>query len=129
MARAVSVAITDPAKIAAAGSGDGPGGNANARLLAAIQDEHLLSGGMTTLSQKLAEVVYGLGARSLSATEAVETRGNVLLQLQNQRDSLTAVSLDEEAAHIILYQKAFEASARFIRVVDELTEEVINLLG
>jgi flagellar hook-associated protein 1 FlgK len=49
--------------------------------------------------------------------------------LKNQRDSISGVSLDEEAVNIIKYQKAYEASARYITVLNGLTEEVLAILG
>jgi len=45
------------------------------------------------------------------------------------KDSLSGVSLDEEAAKLIEYQRAYEASARFIKTINDLTGELINLLG
>jgi flagellar hook-associated protein 1 FlgK len=44
------------------------------------------------------------------------------------RDEGSAVSLDEEAMRILAFQRAYEASARLITVLDEMTEATINLL-
>jgi len=128
-ARSISVAITDPAKIAAAGLTEGPGSNANARLLAGIGDSKILGGGTATLEQYYSDLVFTVGAQARTARDASETQGNILLQLQNQRDSISGVNLDEEAVSIIKYQKAYEASARYITVLNELTEEVLGILG
>ncbi|NWG13342.1 MAG: flagellar hook-associated protein FlgK [Acidobacteria bacterium] len=127
-ARSMELAITDPSKLAAAEAGAGPGSNANALSLAAIRDERLI-GGAATVQQAYSDLVFAAGADSRTARDAIETQGVVLLQLQNQRDSLSSVSLDEEAVNIIRYQKAYEASARFISVLDGLTEEILRLVG
>ena len=55
--------------------------------------------------------------------------GDLLLQLQNQRDSFSGVSLDEEAINLMQYQKAYEATARYIAVMDAVTEDLIRILG
>jgi flagellar hook-associated protein 1 len=47
--------------------------------------------------------------------------------MQNIRDSISGVSMDEEAAKLIEYQKSFEASARLIKTADEMFDTVLNL--
>ncbi len=127
-ARSISVAITDPAKIAAAGLTEGPGSNTNALALSGIGDEKVL-GGTATLEQYYSDLVFMVGTQARTAKDASETQGNILLQLQNQRDSLSGVNLDEEAVNVIKYQKAYEASARYISVLDGLTEDLMGILG
>jgi flagellar hook-associated protein 1 FlgK len=128
-ARSISVAIADPAKIAAAGLTEGPGSNANALLLAGIGDSKILGGGTATLEQYYSDLVFTVGTQARTAKDASETQGNILLQLQNQRDSLSGVNLDEEAVNVIKYQKAYEASARYISVLNGLAEDLMNILG
>jgi flagellar hook-associated protein 1 FlgK len=48
-------------------------------------------------------------------------------QLNNLRESISGVSLDEEAAKMIEMQKHFDAAARLIRTADEVLETVVNL--
>ena len=68
----------------------------------------------------------------------VEARGNdhtvlnelaLVGSLQRQWDSISGVSLDEEAANLVKYQRAYQASARVITVLDELLEMVVRGLG
>jgi flagellar hook-associated protein 1 FlgK len=49
--------------------------------------------------------------------------------VKSQRDSVSGVSLDEEMADMIKYQRAFQASSRVIQVIDELLDTVVNRLG
>ncbi|MCK7492392.1 MAG: hypothetical protein MZW92_12895 [Comamonadaceae bacterium] len=53
----------------------------------------------------------------------------MIVQLQNQRDAFSGVNLDDEAVNILRYQKAYQASARFMQTINELSEEVLNILG
>jgi flagellar hook-associated protein 1 FlgK len=48
-------------------------------------------------------------------------------QLQNQRNSVSGVSLDEEAANLVQFQRAYQAAARIVNVIDTLTQTAINL--
>ena len=47
--------------------------------------------------------------------------------MNNIRESISGVSLDEEATKLIEYQKSFDASARLIRTADEMFDTVLNL--
>jgi flagellar hook-associated protein 1 FlgK len=47
--------------------------------------------------------------------------------LEKQRDSVQGVSIDEEVANLIIYQRAFQASARLISTMDTLMNDVLNL--
>ncbi|MBZ5495455.1 MAG: flagellar hook-associated protein FlgK [Acidobacteriia bacterium] len=128
-ARAINVAIIDTDKIAAAGAGGGPGSNTNAQSLADIQNRLLLSGNSATVSQAYSNLIFQIGIDTQNSVDGLATQDHLVAQLQNQRDAASGVSLDEEAINLMRYQKAFEASARFISLIDTLTEDVINILG
>ena len=61
------------------------------------------------------------------ANKAYESQDDVLKQLNNIRESISGVSLDEETAKMIEFQKSFDASARLIRAADEMMDTVLNL--
>ncbi len=58
----------------------------------------------------------------------LETQNQVITQLQNQRESVSGVNMDDEAVNILRFQKAYEATARYMSILDKLTEELVNLL-
>jgi flagellar hook-associated protein 1 len=127
-ARAMTVAISDPRQIAAAAAGSGPGSSANAQLLAALQDQPLLAGG-ASVTQGYANLVFTMGLHAKTAVDGQGIQQQLLTQLQNQRDSVSGVTLDDEAVSLMQFQKAYEANARFISVIDELTDELVHILG
>ena len=47
--------------------------------------------------------------------------------LLKQRDSVSGVSIDEEVANLIIFQRAFQASARLITTMDQLMNDVLNM--
>jgi flagellar hook-associated protein 1 FlgK len=51
----------------------------------------------------------------------------VLRQLQDQRGSISGVSLDEEATHLIQFQRAFEAAGRIVATINEMLDVTIHL--
>ena len=128
-ARAMSVAITDPTQIAAAGPGGGAGDNTNAALLAGIGNEKLFSNSNATANQFYANLVYTIGADEKTASDNVSTQQSILSQLNNQRDAFSGVNLDDEAVNIIKYQKAYQASAQYATVLNTLSGDILNILG
>jgi flagellar hook-associated protein 1 len=51
----------------------------------------------------------------------------VLQNLQDQRGSISGVSLDEEAANMVQYQRAYEAAARMVTTVDQMLQTIIHM--
>jgi flagellar hook-associated protein 1 FlgK len=69
-------------------------------------------------------------AQALSSAQARASDQSGIAQLvRNQRDAISGVSLDEEMADLVRFQRAFQASSRVFSVVDQLLEEVVTSLG
>lgn len=69
-------------------------------------------------------------AQSLASADARASDQTGIMQLvRNQRDAISGVSLDEEMADLVRFQRAFQASSRVFSVVDQLLEEVVTSLG
>ena len=123
-ARVFAVAITDPALIAASFDG-APGSNGNLLNLVDLRNQSIVNGQRP--DEFYSNMISRLGNEIAGASFELEAESLVLRQLRNQRSNISGVSLDEEAANLIRFQRAFEASARVVSVVDELTELAINL--
>ena len=54
------------------------------------------------------------------------TQDQVTTQLQNQRNSVSGVSIDEEMTNLISFQQAYSASARFITTISGLYNTLVN---
>jgi flagellar hook-associated protein 1 FlgK len=123
-AQSISVNLTDPTQVAASQNGT-TGDNANALALAQLQNQNI-AGGDTPINF-YSNTVAQLGANIQQATTQSATQDIVVQQLQTQRDSVSSVSLDEEAANLVQFQRAYQAAARIVNVVDSLTQTAINL--
>ncbi len=123
-----SVAITDGRDIAAAQSATTlPGDNSNALAMVNKNGASITNLSNASFNDHYAEIVTTVGSLTQSATDSLEFEDSLLFELKNRRDAISAVSLDEEAANLVRYQRAFEASARIIKITDELLELVVNL--
>lgn len=105
-----------------------PGDGANAGRLAGVGDvqSDLLSG--SSISDFYLQVANDVAVSSANARDGVETSASVLGSLQAQKENISGVSLDEEAIALVKYERAFQGAARFVRVVDRLTAELIALV-
>jgi flagellar hook-associated protein 1 FlgK len=57
----------------------------------------------------------------------VDGSTQILQQLQDERGSISGVSLDEEAANVVQFQTAYQASARVISTIDSMLADAVNL--
>ncbi|MGB9716298.1 MAG: flagellar hook-associated protein FlgK [Thermodesulfovibrionales bacterium] len=123
------VAITNQRKIAAASSDTAlPGDNSNALLIAQLSENSISNLGNTTFFDYYKGLISTIGTMSSAASDSFTFDENLLSELNTKRESLSGVSLDEEAANLIRFQRLFEAGAKMIQVTDELLQTVIELL-
>ena len=120
----LSVAISDPALLAASSDGS-PGSNGNLALLSNVKDQPVASG--QTATDFYANLVFKVGNEVSNGSSELNASTLILQQLEDQRGSISGVSLDEEATHLIQYQHAFAAAARVITTVDEMLDVAVNL--
>ena len=121
---AMAVQITDPALIAASSDGS-PGSNGNVAALLAVHDQAVASG--QTPTDFYANLVFNVGSDVSNATAEQDAAGVVLRQLQDQRGSISGVSLDEEAANLVQYQKAYDAAAKVVTAINDMLDVCVNL--
>ncbi len=120
----LSVLITDPSKIAASSDGS-PGSNGNLAEMLAVQTQTVAGGQSPT--NFYADLVFRIGSDVANGSAERDASDLILRQLEDQRSSLSGVSMDEEAANLIRYERAYEAAARIITTIDEITQTAIQL--
>ena len=118
------VSITDPALIAASSDGT-QGSNGNVANLLAVQNQTLPSGytPLTTYSNLVAQT----GTLTAQAQTEVTATTASLNQLNNQLGAVSGVNVDEESTNLLNYQRAYQAAARVVTTVDELTQTVLDM--
>jgi flagellar hook-associated protein 1 FlgK len=121
----ITVATTDPNAVAAASPGEGSAGNANASALADLSSANV-AGGQTT-SGFLASFLGQIGSDTAAATTNNSAQQATLTQLTTQRDSLSGVSLDEEASNLTQYQRAYQAASQVFNIANTVMASALNL--
>ena len=122
----IDLAISNPASIAAAGSGNASGDNSNALALAGLQTQNTLAGGTTSFVGAYGDLIADVGVKTHQAAVGGDAQRGLLYQAIDARESVSGVNLDEEAANLIKYQQAYQASARIISVVDTLFQTLMD---
>ena len=120
--------LNDPTLIAASQSGE-PGDASNALAMTALRDGRLMNNNSISFSDFYGSLVGDVG---IAAQEANRLRSNfelVVQQIDNARQSVQGVSLDEEMTNLIRAQRAYEAAARVITTVDQAYDTIINGMG
>lgn len=129
-ARHMGVALTDPNKIAAAadplGGTVAPGDNRNALLLSNIADNYLLNGN-DNFNSLYGKIAAKVGIESNQNQLSYKGAQDALVQLENFRDGLVGVSLEEEMIELIKFQRGFESSAKFLSTVDDMMGTIMNI--
>jgi flagellar hook-associated protein 1 FlgK len=119
--------LKDPGLIAAGLNPDAPGDNRIANAIANLQGQRLLKDGTSTIDDYFNGMVGEFAVLTQRNEMTRDHQKSVVSQLQNIRESISGVSLDEETTDMVKYQKAFDASARIIKVADEMFDTVLNL--
>jgi flagellar hook-associated protein 1 FlgK len=118
----------DPSNVAASISGE-PGDNANALAISDLRTKMSMSFGTISISDFYNAMIGTVG---VEAFEAKTFKGNfevLLMQIENSRQSIQGVSLDEEMADMVKLQHAYNAAARIITAMDEALGTLIQGMG
>lgn len=118
--------MTSLDKIAAAavepGGGTSSGNGKNALLIGNLQTS-------TGIDDSYRNIIGQLGIDSQESQRMRDNSEVIVNQIENRRQSVSGVSLDEEMANMIKFQQAYNASARMVSVMDECLDKIINGMG
>ena len=123
----MAVAITDPSLIAASSDGTpgSNGSNGNVAVLAAVQNQVVASG--QTPTDYYSNIVADVGNDVSNGSAELSSSQSILNQLQDQLNSISGVSLDEEASNMVQYQRAYDAAANIVTTINDMLYTVINM--
>jgi flagellar hook-associated protein 1 FlgK len=127
-ARTISVDLSDPRTVAASAPGTGIGDGTIAQGIADLRDQKTAGLGDQSLNGFYSELIFEVGLENRFVEGSLETQSSIIADLSAQRESVSGVSLDEEAVNLLQFQRSYQASARVIQVIDILLEETINLI-
>jgi flagellar hook-associated protein FlgK len=95
-------------------------------LLVALQDKPVLSNGRT-IRDGYIDIVSTVGNKATLSKISQEALQVVYDQANQSRDQVSGVSLDEEAADLIRFQQAYQASAQIIQMASKLFDSILGI--
>jgi flagellar hook-associated protein 1 FlgK len=121
----ISVAITSGSQIAAAGSGNGSSDTANLVSMLQLQNQAIVNG--TTAASYYSSFVSSLGSLVSQVSTENTAQQTALTQLTTQRDSLSAVNLNDQAALLENLQQTYQAASKVFTILDTVMASTLNL--
>jgi flagellar hook-associated protein 1 FlgK len=124
----LTVAVTNSRDIAAAKAGSvaGSGDNTNALALAAAFDKVAFDGAQRSVRGILERLAGRVASAADSSRLSFEVQTLSAEEAQSDRDNMSAVNLDEEAAELLRYQQAYQAAAQVMRTSNELFDTLLG---
>jgi len=115
----------DPSKIAL--SKDGTNGNGDiATAISDIRNAKRVNG--ATISDSYGALISEIGSQKQSSEQMAQSNDLILQQLDQQKSSISGVSIDEEMTNVIKFQRAYEASAKMIKIADDMLQTILNMV-
>jgi len=129
---AVNIQVNDliqqNTNLIAAAFGHVPGDNRTALAIAGLRDQSITDLNNVSLADFWNRHVQDVGAKLGSVNQKFEADAIVLESLEAKQQSISGVNADEEAINLLTFQRAFQGSARFLTVVDELFQTLLGLI-
>jgi len=124
-AAAMSVVMTDPDHIAAAGSGKGTGDNTNATAMAALANQTVVNG--ETPINYYSNLVTTLGSTVASVQTENTAENASVTQLQSQNSALSGVNLNDEASAMTTLERSYQAASQVFTMLNTIMASALNL--
>ncbi|MCC6656957.1 MAG: flagellar hook-associated protein FlgK [Rhodocyclaceae bacterium] len=101
--------------------------NRNALLLAGLQTVSTLAGGTASYQSAYAQIVSDVGNKTRETEVTITAQESIVKQAEESRESLSGVNLDEEAANLLRYQQAYQASGKMIDIASRLFDMLLDI--
>jgi len=108
-------------------NGGGTGDNRNALALADLQTKKIMDGGAASYQGAYASLVSRVGTQTRKLEVTSTAQATLLEQARTAEQSYSGVNLDEEAANLIRYQQAYQASGKVLQVASTLFDTLLTL--
>lgn len=106
---------------------NGSADNRNALLLGVLQTKNILENGSATYQSAYGQLVSFIGNKTRELDVTSKAQGNLLMQTENLVQSISGVNLDEEAANLMRFQQAFQASSKVIEMSNTLFDSILRI--
>jgi flagellar hook-associated protein 1 FlgK len=103
------------------------GDNRNALLMAGFQTINLMANGTASLADTYSQLVGEVGAKTHELDVTSQAQNNMVAQVVASQQSVSGVNLDEEAANLLQYQRAYQAAAKAMQIANTMFDALLAL--
>ena len=107
---------------------NGSSDNRNAVALGQIRTKDVLNDGSTSFENAYGSLIEEVGTKTAQSQISRDAAQSLLFQSQANRDSMSGVNLDEEAANLIKFEQAYNASAQIISIARQIFDTLLDIL-
>jgi flagellar hook-associated protein 1 FlgK len=122
----VNPAIRADERLVTTGKTTAAGDTDNLMEMLQLRDRRVADGGSKTFEEHYRSIVGRLGTEAMLTNNRRAVRNDLSMRLENERQVISGVSLDEEMVKLIQFQRAYQAAARVISVSDTMIDTLIN---
>ncbi len=120
--------VADPSLIAASADGS-PGNNGIALQIADLQYKPIMNGGTESFSKYYNSLLTKIGNLVQDAEGRRQHEEAFLTSLEDQKQQIEGVDLDEEMLNLMKYQYAYEAAVKMINITNEMIDELFTIIS
>lgn len=106
---------------------DATGDTRNAALLAGLQTKNILNGGTATYQSAYAQLTSLVGNKAREVQTNAAAAATLLTQVTASQQDVSGVNLDEEAANLLKYQQAYQASGKVMQIAGTLFDTLLSI--
>lgn len=103
------------------------GDNRNVLLMAGLQNRNLLANGTTSFQGAYSQLVGSIGAKTSELSVTSLAQDSMVTQTVGMQQAVSGVNLDEEAANLLRYQKAYQAAAKAMQIANTMFDSLLSL--
>jgi flagellar hook-associated protein 1 FlgK len=127
----VSVTLTgkpgDNDKFTIAANSSGVGDTRNIAALGELQTKNIFNNGTATLTSSYAQMVSQVGNKTREVQVNAQAGNALLAQAEGAQADVSGVNLDEEAANLIKYQQAYQASSKVMQIAGTIFDTLLSI--
>ncbi len=125
---ALSAQVEASADNITSGASGAAGDGGVALALSRLREAGITAFGGKTFKNYYTDFVGGIGRDIQVANNSMDTQGAIIEQVDQQRQAEMGVNLDDEMANLLQFQRSYQAAAKALSVLDQVTEDLVNLI-
>jgi flagellar hook-associated protein 1 FlgK len=125
----VNPAVLSDLDLIAASAPPGVYGNAGQAIaINALRTSLTMNGGTSTFDAAANSLVSQVGYDVQTAKANASHQADMMTYLENYRESVSGVSLDEEMVNLVKFEAAYNAAAKMVSMADEMLDSLMNMV-